>query len=262
MPSVRGLILALFCQGIVAPLSAATYTSIASSDAFVATGPTGNLSANNYGGGGALAVAAPGLPNGEFQSVIRFDLSGARASLDAQYGAGQWSLQSISLQLTSSPHNNTIYNDIAAGRFGVSLMQNSSWTEGTGNASNPSSTGINYNSLQGVYITPGDQALGIYNFDGGTSGAKTYDLNASTLSSAVLSGGIASLRLYAADSSVSYLFSSRAQQPPNQPELLITAVPEPTGLALLAVAAGLLVVRMKSTQRTAEARSFGKVDGL
>jgi len=221
---------------------AAPYIAPATADAFVATGPSGNLSVNNYGGGGALAVAAGNLPNGEFQSVLRFDLSGARSSLDAQYGAGQWSLQSVGLQLSSSPHGNTIYNQIAAGLFGVSLLQNSSWQEGTGNASNPSGSGINYNSLQSTYISAGDQALGVFNFDGGTSGINIYNLNlASDLSAGILAGSTLSLRLFAADTSVSYLFGSRAMQPPNQPGLVISAVPEPAALALLSLPLGILL---------------------
>jgi hypothetical protein len=40
---------------------AATFTLNPSADAFVTTGPTGNLSGNNYGGAGALSVAALGL---------------------------------------------------------------------------------------------------------------------------------------------------------------------------------------------------------
>src|SRR5436309_4937904 len=107
--SFLALCLTSWFSGIVLTVAAAPYIAPATGDAFVATGPSGELRGNNYGGGGALAVAAGNLPNGEFQSVIRFDLSGARASLDAQYGAGQWSLQSVGLQLTSSPHNNTIY---------------------------------------------------------------------------------------------------------------------------------------------------------
>src|SRR6478672_2565422 len=138
---------AIVLQGFGASLSTS-----AIADAFVAAGPTGNLADNNYGGGGALAVAAGALPNGEFQSVIRFDLSSVRSSLDAQFGAGQWSIQSVSLQLSSSPHSNVIYNNIAAGLFGVSLMQNNSWVEGTGNASSPTSDGITYNTLQNTYI--------------------------------------------------------------------------------------------------------------
>src|SRR5436190_22393788 len=102
---------------------AASYSTNSFADAFVASGPTGNLSGNNYGGGGALAVAASGLPNGEFQTLLKFDLSGARDAFNAQFGVGDWSIQSISLQLTSSPHNNAIYNPIAAGSFDISLMQ-------------------------------------------------------------------------------------------------------------------------------------------
>src|SRR5262249_50899311 len=162
-------------------VAGASVTSVPIADAFVATGPTNNLSNNNYGGGGALAVAAPGLTNGEFQSVLRFDLSGARNSLDAQYGTGQWSVDGISLQLTSSPHNNAIYNDVAAGRFGVSLMQNNSWVEGTGNASNPANNGITYNTLQSTFInTALDQPLGTFSFNGGTSGSNVYSLTLSS----------------------------------------------------------------------------------
>src|SRR5882672_1700616 len=106
--------LATLCSGTLSDALAASYATTAVSDAFVTTGPTGNLGDNNYGGGGALAVSASGLPNGEFQSVIEFDLSGARSSFDGQYGAGQWSIQSVSLQLSSSPHNNAVYNEVAA----------------------------------------------------------------------------------------------------------------------------------------------------
>src|SRR5689334_8158093 len=99
------------------PLHAATFTLNPSADAFVTTGPTANLSGNNYGGAGALSVAAPGLANGEFQSVLRFDLSGAKSSFDTQFGAGQWSIQSISLALTATAPNNAIFNASAAGQF-------------------------------------------------------------------------------------------------------------------------------------------------
>jgi hypothetical protein len=225
---------------------AVSFTTNAISDAFVATGPTGNLINNNYGGGGALAVAAAGLPNGEFQSVLKFGLSGARSSFDAQFGAGQWSIQSVSLQLSSSPHNNAIYNNVAAGLFGASLMQNNSWLEGTGNASNPTANGITYSTLQGTFINnAADQALGTFSFDGGTSGANGYSLNLSSgLTSDILGGTDVSLRLFGADNNVSYLFSSRAATlASSQPQLIITAVPEPGSMALFAVALGLLFWR-------------------
>ena len=68
----------------------------------------------------------------------------------------------------------------------------------------------------------------------------------------ILAGGDVSLRLYAGDSNVSYLFSSRAATPSsNEPELSIVVVPEPgcVGLVVLALAVGL-------GRRDARLRSF------
>lgn len=232
---------------------AASNVAVASADAFVAAGPSGNLRNNNYGGGGALAIAASNLPNGEFQSVIRFDLSSSRSSLDAQYGVGQWSIQGISLQLSSSPHSNPIYNEISAGRFGVSLMRNNSWVEGTGNASSPSAAGISLNTLQSDFINPSlDQTLGTFSFSGGASGLNQYALDiGSGLSSELLAGGTVSLRLFAADSAVSYLFSSRAGTLlATQPQLVITTIPEPGTLALFVAGCGFLWWRRNRNQRS------------
>jgi hypothetical protein len=234
-------------------LGAASYTTNAIADAFVANGPTGNLSGNNYGGGGALAVAASALPNGEFQSVLKFDVSGARNTFNAQYGAGNWSVSSVSLQLSSSPHSNAIYNDVAAGNFDVSLMQNNSWVEGTGNASNPSATGISLNTLQSTFINnSADQALGNFMFPGGTSGINSYSLNlTSGLTGDIASGSQLSLRMFAADNSVSYLFSSRTGTPASvQPQLIIVAIPEPGTLALFGLSLVMLLVHRAHGRRS------------
>jgi len=124
---LRTFVWAVIIPAMVYTSHAATFNTTASADAFVATGPTGNLSNNNYGGGGALGLAAGALPLGEFQTVMQFNLGSVRNSLDAQYGAGSWIVQSVSLQLTASPHSNVIFNNIAAGQFNASLMQNNSW---------------------------------------------------------------------------------------------------------------------------------------
>lgn len=234
--------------GLASHTFAASFSTGATADAFVAFGPSGNLANNNYGGGNALTLAAPGLTNGEFQSVIKFDLSGALNAFNAQYGAGNWSIQSVSLQLTSSTHGNPIYNDIVAGQFGVSLMQNNSWLEGTGNASNPANNGITFNSLQTVFINNStDQALGTFSFPGGSNGANSYGLNLSSgLTSDILTGSNLSLRLFAADNQVSYLFNARTATPASSgPQLIITVVPEPGTLAL----SGLALVVMLSGRR-------------
>lgn len=217
----------------------------------MATGPTGNLEDNNYGGGGALVIAAPGLTNGEFQTVMRFNLSGALSAFNTQYGAGQWSVQSVSLELTSSAHGNAIYNAVNAGAFNISLMLNNSWTEGTGNASSPTMDGITYNTLLGTYVSAGDENLGTDAFPGGTTGANTYALNlAPGLISDILSGGDLSLRLFAADTNVSYLLTSRAGSPASaQPQLIVNVVPEPGSLTLLGLGGAMILRRRAKRNR-------------
>lgn len=222
---------------------AANFPTTPIADAFVTTGPgpANSQSVSNYGAAGALAIAAPGLSQGEFQTVIKYDLSTVRNSLNAQFGANSWSIQSITLTLNSSPHNNAIFNNIATGHFDVSLMQNSSWVEGTGTGGIPTTDGISFSSLQNTYTGPSDETLspsGGFNFPGGSSGANTYTLTFSpTLVSELQAGSDLSLRLSAdAQDQVSYLFSSR--QTGGGPLLTINAIPEPgvtalSGLGLL-----------------------------
>jgi hypothetical protein len=208
-------------------------------DAFVTPGSDGSLSTSNFGAAGALALAAPGLPQGEFQTVLKFNLSGITSSLNAIYGTGLWTVQSVSLQLTASPHNNAIFNNIAAGQFNISLMQNNSWVEGTGSGGIPTSDGISFSTLQSTYINNAtDQALGTFNFAGGSSGTATYSLNlSSSLISDLMDGNDLSLRLFAADDAVSYLFSSRSGgSTSTRPTLVIDVVPEPSALAICALA--------------------------
>jgi len=224
------------------PAHAATFTLNPSADAFVTTGPTANLSGNNYGGAGALSVAAPGLANGEFQSVMRFDLSGAKTSFDTQFGAGQWSIQSITLSLTATSPNNAIFNSSATGQFGISWMQNDSWTEGAGTPAAPTTTGITFSTLPS-FTGAGDEALGTFSFVGGTSGTAAYNLSlTSGFDADATAGNLVSFRLFAADSAVSYLFDSRSFGTTGfRPLLTIVAVPEPGALSLLATGVAMLL---------------------
>lgn len=221
------------------------------SDAFVTTGPSGNLSGNNYGQGGSVAVAAPGLPKGEFQSILQFDTSLAKSSFDSEFGPSKWNISSINLQLTATPNNNTLFNATSAGQFQIFWMQNDSWTEGTGNPATPTNVGITYNSLQNTFTSVGDENLGTFSYNGATSGANTYSLNLTRGFSADLqAGGTVSLRMVAADTSVSYLFNSRSfGTVANRPVLGITAVPEPGMLALGAIAIAAAAMGRKHVRR-------------
>src|SRR5436305_5750530 len=119
--SYRGNLLFIVAGLILLPvvMSGASFSLNPISDAFVTTGPANDLTGNNYGGAGALSVAAPGSAKGEFKSVLQFDLSGARSSFDSSFGAGQWNLQSVSLRLSAASPLNGIVNASAAGQFNI-----------------------------------------------------------------------------------------------------------------------------------------------
>jgi hypothetical protein len=243
MPAFRILLLIpILC----AAASAATLTVNPTADAFMTPGSSGSLSGSNYGKAGILGAAAAGSAQGEFQSVLRFDLSTVKAGFDVQFGAGNWTVQSITLQLTAAPANNAILNEPAAGRFLISWMQSDAWLEGTGNPSAPTTDGITFDSLP-TFLSAADQAEGTFSFDGSSSGAKVYTLGlASGLVGDVTAGGQASLRVAAADASVSYLFNSRSiQTPANAPVLTVQAVPEPAAAALLWAGALLAMQRRR-----------------
>jgi hypothetical protein len=232
---------AVFSLGSPA-VQAASFTINPSADAFVTTGPTGNLSGENYGGAGALSVAASGLANGEFQSVMQFSTSAAFNSFNTQFGVGQWTIQSVTLQLTATPNNNAIFNTTAAGQFNVTIMLNNSWTEGTGTPAMPTTDGITYNTLRSTYIGSSDQAAGTFSFNGASSGSAPYSL---TLGSALLgdiyNGNNVSTLLSAADSGVSMLVNSRSGgSSSSHPELIINVIPEPGSLTLVLL--GLIMI--------------------
>ena len=243
------VLLSLLAVASASPAAqAASFSLGPSADAFVTTGPSGNLSGNNYGGGGGISVAAAALPQGEHQSVLKFDLSGAAASFNGLFGAGQWNIQSVTLQLTATPANNAIFNTPAAGQLAISWLQNDAWTEGTGNPGAPGASGITYTTLQSTFIGAGDQSLGTFAFSGATSGAFNYALGLTTgLSGDVLAGSILSLRTLAADTTMSGVFNSRSfGTVASRPVLTIVAVPEPSSLALCAIGLALLCARRRS----------------
>src|SRR5580704_9356702 len=109
-------LLALSCSTALCPCRADTFSAVPIADAFVATGtPTNNLSRDNFGAAGSLTIEAGNLPQGEFQTVIEFDLTGAQSYFNSEYGAGGWTARTVSLKLTASAHGNSMFNAPAAG---------------------------------------------------------------------------------------------------------------------------------------------------
>jgi hypothetical protein len=231
---VRSLFLVCLLSVFNTSVWAASSSLNPSADAFVDGGnASGNMRTNNFGGAGALSVAGPNNPQGEFQSVLQFNLSSVKTAFDTQFGVGQWSIQSVSLQLTAAAPNNPIFNTPAAGQLAISWMQNDGWLEGTGTPQAPTQTGITFATLNN-FLSPADEALGTFSFNGATSGNSIYALGLTpSFSADLLAGNTVSFRMFAADTTVSGVFDSRSFGTTSaHPLLTIVAVPEPTSLAL------------------------------
>ena len=222
-------------------------------DAFLAGGSAGNpagadLTANNYGGAGTLAIAPASSTKGEFDSVIKFNTASAISQFNTTYGAGNWTITGLTLMLASNTGTNgavpgnTIFNTINGGSFGIDWLSNDSWVEGSGTPAAPSATGVNFNSIS--TLLAGSVSLGTYTYT--PPGNNVYanyllPLDASLVSDST-AGGDVSLYFYATDSQVSYLFNSRTFAS-GRPELTINAaaVPEPAAMSLLALSLGSLM---------------------
>jgi hypothetical protein len=240
---VAGAVVGLIALLAPSARAAQQVTVVPSADTFVSSAePT-----YNYGSAGALEVSGAGASGGEFQGLMRFDLSAAKATFDAAYGAGGWKLDSASLKLTTSAPNNPIFSANAAGPIAVSWMQNDAWVEGTGGPTSPTTDGVASNTLPS-FLSAADEPAGTINFPGGTSGTNTYALAPSAgFTGDVLSGGSLSLR-FSATGSTSYLFSSRTfNQVANRPVMTLTAspVPEPAAGMALVAATGMLLARRR-----------------
>lgn len=228
----------------------ASSSAVTNGDAFVTTGPSGNLASNNYGGAGALAISASGLAKGGFASLLRFDAAAAKTAFDTAYGQGGWVLDTAVLQLTTANANNAIFNTSAAGAFSVRWMAADGWTEGTGTPAAASATGINWSGTAG--LLPGSEAAGTFALASVADGiTANYSLTLTPgLAADLGTGGSLGFYLEAADSTVSAVFNSRSFATASRnPALILTTspVPEPGALALLLpLAAGCLVRRRRT----------------
>jgi hypothetical protein len=213
-----------------------TYTGTTSADAFLATGSTNNpvgtdLTGLNFGGAGTLVVAPTNSAKGEFQSVLKFNLSNAVALFNTNYGAGHWTITNVSLQLTSNygtsgvQPNNAIFPTISGGNFVIEWLSNDDWVEGTGTPNLPTTDGVTYNSLPDL-LTGAREILCTNTYTPpGNNIPVTYTLPLSTnLLNDVSTGGDVTFLFYAADNQIGYLFNSYSYGRGNEPLIEVTAV--------------------------------------
>ena len=236
-------------------------------DAFLASGSPANpvgtdLTGLNFGGAGTLAIAPASSTKGEFDSVIQFNTAAAISEFNTTYGIGNWEIASLTLSLASNfgvqgeQPNNAIFNTINAGSFGIDWLGYDNWVEGTGSGMGtpgyPSNSFVSFNSIPTLF-TAGSASLGTYTYTPpGNNVYVSYSLPlVSNLVSDAAAGGDVSLYFFAADNQVSYLFNSREFPGGNHPELTLTAtvVPEPSTLALVATALGVLLIQFPIYQR-------------
>jgi hypothetical protein len=213
-----------------------TYTAITSADAFLATGspenPNGtDLTDLNFGEAGTLVIAPAAAAKGEFQSVIQFDLSEAPDLFNSTYGTN-WTISEISLELASNygrggvQPNNPIFNVIHGGDFVIEWLSDDTWVEGTGTPNLPSTDGVIYHSLPSLLASAREILCTNTYSPPGDNVHVTWVLPMNTnLIADVLSGGEISLRFYAADDLVSYLFNSHSYGRGNEPLIHVTAIP-------------------------------------
>ncbi len=247
MESTRSSLLAAACGMIlVFPFAGNASTSFTinntTADAFL-SGASPTL---NFGSAGALAIAPASSAKGEFDSVIMFNTASAVSQFNTTYGAGNWQITGITLQLASNfgtqgaQPNNAIFNTINAGSFGIDWLANDSWMEGTGGGNGAANGAVSFNSISSL-LAPGFDSLGTYTYT--PPGNNVYvnyslSLDANLVSDATAAGAV-SLYFYAADAQLGCLFNSR-EFASNHPELTLTAapVPEPATAALLAASLG------------------------
>lgn len=218
-------------------LSAATTVTVRPSSSTANSGDaytSAAAPAGNFGTAGALVVSGPSNAKGAFQSILRFDLASVKSSFDAAYGAGNWSLDSVALELTAATPLNVSFNANAAGLVLVEWLADDSWLENT----------VTWNSMPAV-IAAGSESLGSLNYDGANSGTYQAHLTSSTgLNADLAAGSTASIRVAAGDALVSMVTNSRNfATAANRPALIFTASPEPArGLFCLV---GVMIVLMR-----------------
>jgi hypothetical protein len=269
MKSIDTLLLTVCTALLLQSFAAAATVSLNPiADAFLTGGsadPGAGSPTNNYGAAGALQVSAAGSTKGGIQSLLKFDLASAKTSFDAIFGAGNWLVDSITLQLGTNfgtqgaQPNNPIFNSINAGLFKIDWLANDGWLEGTGTPALPTTDGVTFSSLASL-LSASDKTLGTFthapvgNTNPPTVPAATYSLSLDgTFLADIAAGNNVSFRTYAGDAGVSYLFNSRSfGTAANRPTLIVSAsVPEPCTSALLTGAAALWLARRRRHARVA-----------
>jgi hypothetical protein len=188
----------------------------------------------NFGAMGAMEIAAPtGSQNRTEESLIRFDAAPLQSAFNADYGAGDWTITSVTLSLFANfatagqqPPNGS-FNQIAAGGFELDWLSNNNWSQ----------TGITWNTLPSVLPGTGNNSLAslgdfYWLATGASSTAWSLGLNPNLVNDIASGGEVTIFGQPTAGSSVGYLFNTLLDNPAYL-NVTATAVPEPSAMALM-----------------------------
>jgi hypothetical protein len=265
---LRGLALSVAVPFLASSASAAIVTVPSIADTFVTAGSAATGAGNpdaNYGGAGTMQISGALTTKGEMQALLKFDLSSVKSSFDAAFGVGNWLINSITLQLATNvgtqgvQPSNQIFNAINTGVFKINWQTNDAWGgEGLGNPGNPfvpdnpPTDGVTWNSLH-LLLGGSDENVGTFtytpvgNTNPPTVPPASYALGLTPgFLADVTAGNPVSLRGYAGDNTVSYLFNAHTFGS-NSPTLVINAeaIPEPAVIGLLGASAACLALRRR-----------------
>jgi len=214
-----------------------TNSSMTIADAFLCTGSPkyeggADLTGVNFGAAGTLAIAPASSASGEFQSVIKFNLSNSVAAFNSTYGSNHWSITGVSLDLTSNygvagvQPNNPIFNVISGGQFVIECLADDDWVEGTGTPNLPTTDGVCYNSLPVLLAQPREILCTNTYSPPGNNVHVTWLLPLTVnLVADISGGGDVTFLFHAADSQVGYLFNSYKYGRGNEPLIHVVAIP-------------------------------------
>jgi hypothetical protein len=234
--SRAGAILGALLAGIVLTANAqVTNTVTTTDDAFVCTGSSNynggeDLTGLNYGGAGTLVVAPASSSNGVFLSVLKFNLSNGVALFNSTYGSNQWTIASVTLDLTSNfgaagaDPDNPLFGLVSGGQFVIEWLADDDWVEGTGTPKAPTTDGVTYDSLPTLLAEPSELLCTNTYVPPGKNVHVFWPLPlTSNLVANLAAGGQVSFLFYAADNQINYLFNSHEFGGNNEPLIHVVA---------------------------------------
>lgn len=232
-------IFALFLMLAPAMLLGAQTTNetVATASAFVCVGSTNyqngaDLTGLNFGGAGTLAVAPASSAKGEFQSLLRFDLHDCTDQFNQLYGPDEWTVTGLALELAGNygtageQPNNPLFNAVHGGQFVIEWLADNAWLPGSGTPNQPTTDGVSYATLPELLAEPHSPLVTNLFVPPGDNVPVRWTLpTTDSLVAATRNGESISLRMYAADNAIGYLFNSTRYGHGNAPQLVIVAAP-------------------------------------